>query len=128
MLGLGGSPMPSPEAMGPTGPAAPSSPNLGAQAQAMAKVAQAVQLLQLQLPELQVGSDEHKTVLKAITDLSKIAPPDSIPSGVQMSSINQVKEDAGKTAMLRLLLNSGGGAAPAAPAPAGPPGTLPGFV
>lgn len=118
-----------PPRLGPTGPAAPSTPNAGAEAAALAKIQDAVQLLSLQLPALQVGSEAQKAVMDAITKLSKVAPADAIPSGVRVSSIDQLKEDAMKTAMLQALMRSSAtGTPPPAPPPAGPPGTLPGMV
>lgn len=122
-------PMPPPR-LGPTGPASPATPNLGAQAQALAKVQQAVQLLSLQLPAFPVGSEEQKAVMDAIGKLSKIAPADAAPQGLGMNSIDQLQEDAKATAMLRMIMaNAGKNATGAvAPQPAGPPGTLPGMV
>lgn len=119
---LGGVPL------GPTGPAAPPSPNLGQQADALSKVQQAVQLLQLQLPSFPVGSEQQKVVMDAITKLSKIAPADQGPEGVQMSSLKALEEDALKTSMLRKLMAAPPSAAGGAPPPAGPPGTLPGMI
>lgn len=119
-----------PRTMGPTGPAAPPSPNLGAQAESLSKVQQAVQILTLQLPNFPVGSEEQKTVMDAIQKLSKIAPASQAPQGVEMSTIRQLEEDAMRTGMLRRLMANQNSAGPngGAPAPAGPPGTLPGML
>lgn len=113
--------------MGPTGPASPPSPNLGNEAEALSVVQQAVQLLQMQLPKFEVGSETQKAIMDAVQKLSKIAPASAAPQGVQVSSIDKLQDEAKQSAMIRMLLGS---AAPpgGAPAPAGPPGTLPGMI
>jgi len=113
--------------LGPTGPAAPPSPNLGSQAAALAAVQQAVTLLSMQLPSFPVGSDQQKVVMDAIKKLSEIAPADTGAGGVGMSSIQKLQEEATKSALLQKLLNSPPSAG-GAPPPSGPPGTLPGMI
>lgn len=113
--------------LGPTGPAAPQSPNLGEEAEALSNVQQAVQLLQKQLPKFQVGSDQQKVIMDAVKKLSELAPASAAPQGVQVSSLDKMRDEAKQSAMLRMLLGSQ--SAPlSAPQPAGPPGTLPGMV
>ncbi|MGE3582796.1 MAG: hypothetical protein AB7J28_15435 [Hyphomonadaceae bacterium] len=105
------------------------SPNDGAMADAISKIGQAVQILQMALPQLPIGSEEHKAVMDMITKGSKVAPSDQIPQGVQMGTIAQLGADAEQSAMLQMLQKTlGAPAAAGAPAPAGPPGGLPGMM
>lgn len=63
-----------PPPMGPQGPVAQPSPNAGKQAAALGKVRQAVTMLQQVVPDVDPASPMGKAVIKAIGDLSKIAP------------------------------------------------------
>jgi hypothetical protein len=108
---------------GTTGPASVPTQNPGVMADALSKVREAVRLLEMTLPGLQPGSDPHKAVLKAITDLSKIVPASAAPQGVQATTIAGLGADAQKTAMLRMLMGAmGGGAAAGGGGP--PPGPM----
>lgn len=113
--------------IGPTGPASVPTQNPGMMADALSQVREAVHILEMALPHLPVGSDEHKSVLKMITDGSKIAPASATPPGVQMTTLNNLRQHAESTSMLQQLLrnaNQGGGSqVPGQPAPAGAPPT-----
>ncbi len=94
--------------MGPADPASAPTPDAGAQAQALSQVRTAVQMLQEVLPALQLGSDPHKAVLKAVTDLSKIAPPSSEVPGIQMSQLQKLQQSAQQSAPLQQLAQAMG--------------------
>lgn len=95
----------------PQGPASPGgspSGNPGAAADSMSKVGQAIQILELALPGLPVGSDPHKAVLSAIQGLSKQVPPSSTVPGVQNTQLMALQKDAGQSAMLQQLARAMG--------------------
>ena len=71
--------------MGPRGPVAQPSPNAGKEAAALGKVRQAVTQLQQVVPDIDPTTPLGKAVIKAIGDLSKVAPAaDSNPqAGMQ---------------------------------------------
>jgi len=71
---------------------------------ALAKVREAVHLLELALPEIETGSDQHKAVVDAIQKLGKAVPAsDEIP-GVQQSALLGLQQRAQQTAALRQLM------------------------
>ena len=90
----------------------------------MAKVREAINILQAALPEFPPGSDPHKALLTAISSISKhIAPSAEVP-GVQQTALRDLQSQAGKSAMLQQVMQSlggakagpgGGGAAPPPP-------------
>ncbi|MDE2103311.1 MAG: hypothetical protein KGL39_39085 [Patescibacteria group bacterium] len=115
-----------PPNVGSTGPASIPTANPGMMADAVSKVREAVRILEMCLPQLPAGSEEHKVVLKMITDGSKIAPPSSDQHGVQMTTIADLGQNAMKSQMLQQLLRNqgqGGGSAPGAQ-PQLPPGMV----
>ena len=82
----------------------------GSQAGAMAKVREAINILQAALPEFPPGSDPHKALLTAISSISKhIAPSAEVP-GVQQTALRDLQSQAGKSAMLQQVMQSLGGA------------------
>lgn len=92
----------------------------------MAKVREAINILQGALPELPAGTDPHKAVLNAISSISKYVQPSAEVPGVQQTALRGLQQSAGKNAMLQQVMSSlgganaggGGGALPAAAAPA----------
>ena len=88
---------------GSSGPAASPSGNPGMEADALAKVRGAAQILEQALPNLPFGSDSHKAVLSAIQGLSKVAPASQMPHGVQTSMIQGMAKDVQQNAMLQQL-------------------------
>ena len=95
--------------------AQPSQPGMGTQAGAVQKVAMAVDLLQQALPALGVGSEHHRAVLKAITDLSRhMGGQGGAPgAGAQQTAIQDMLRNTVRNAMLqRIMAQQGGGATP----------------
>lgn len=107
MMAGGGVPMTATPAAAPT-------PNPGAEANALGKVRQAVQLLQLALPEVPLGADVHKAITGAISSLSKHAPAADAAPGTQMSALRDLAHAAQQQAPLIALMRARQGA-PAAP-------------
>jgi len=100
---------------GPAMMASPPSPNPGLAADALTKVREAARLLEMALPNLQLGSDEHKTVMSAIGGLAKIAPASAAVPGLQAQTLSRLQEDAQKSAPLMALARMFGGANQNAP-------------
>ncbi len=84
----------------------------GAQAGAMSKVREALNILQAALPELPIGSDPHKSVLSAIQGISKFIPPSAAVPGVQQTALRDLQQNAGKNAMLQQVMSSLGSGGP----------------
>lgn len=106
-------------------PATSASGNPGLAANAMAQVREAVSLLQMALPNVPIGSELHKVVLKSITDLSKSAPASEASPGIQQTAIKDLAANQQQQAPLVALMRSmqgqgsmGGGGSPM-PAPGG---------
>lgn len=97
----------------------------GAAADAMAKVREAIKILEMALPQLPTGSDPYKSVLNAITSISKHVTPSAENPGVQQTALRGLQQgaekDAGMQAVMRSLGGAGGGAAGPAGAGAGAP-------
>lgn len=78
----------------------------------MSKVREAINMLQMALPALPVGSDPHKDVLDAIQKLSKSVPASAEIPGVQQTQLAGLQQQAQESAMLQQLtraLGQGGG-------------------
>ena len=103
--------------MAPTS-AAQASPNMGAQANAAAKVKQAVMLLQTALPELEIGSEIHQAVRTSINSLSKHVPQMAEQQALQQSTIRDLALRQQQMGPMIAAMQQRG-AAPAAPAAAG---------
>ena len=92
----------------------------GATAGAMAKVREAINILQTALPNFPAGSDPHSKLLAAIQSISKVVPPSAEVPGVQQTALRDLQQNAGQNAMLKQVMsslgggNAGGGGAPAA--------------
>ena len=100
-----------PLAMPPMGPADPSSsptPDSGLAADSLSKVREAVNMLQMALPGLPLGTEPHKMVLDAIQKLSKAVPPSNDIPGVQMTQLTGLQQQAQKSGMLQQLAASMG--------------------
>ena len=82
----------------------------GSQAGAMSKVREAINILQAALPEFPPGSDPHKAVLSAISNISKYVQPSAEVPGVQQTALRDLQAGAGKNAMLQQVMSSLGGA------------------
>lgn len=96
----------------------------------MAKVREAIRILEKALPELPVGSDQHESCIKAIKDLSKAYPTSDEMPGIQNSTLMGLQRDAQEGSQMRQLQmmmgkqQDGGGGPPGAPPPG--PGMAPG--
>ncbi len=96
----------------------------GKNANALAQVREALNLLTKVLADLPPGSDPYKAVLDSISKLSKAAPPSDEVPGVQQTALRNLQGDAQKSSMMQSLMRSmggGGGAAPPPPGGAPPP-------
>ena len=88
----------------------------------MAKVREAINILQGALPEFPAGSDPHKAVLNAISSISKYVAPSAEVPGVQQTALRDLQSQASKSAMLQQVMQSlGGGKAGPGGAGAAPP-------
>ena len=92
----------------------------GAQAGAMSKVREAINILQASLPDFPPGSDPHKAVLNAISSISKYVQPSAEVPGVQKTALMDMMQGANKNAMMQQVMSSLGGGAGGGGAP--PPG------
>lgn len=104
--------------MGPAGPGGVPSDNPGLMADAMTKVREAVNLLQMSVPSLPVGTDIQKAVLDSIQRLSKEVPSSETIPGVQMTTLQGLARQAQQSAMLQQLsraMGNGGGEPPVPP-------------
>lgn len=110
-------------------PASLATGNPGANAAALAKVREAVRILEIALPDLPHGSPEHKAVLNAISGMSKHAPAAEAQPGIQISAMRELQQQASQQAPLMALMRqfaarehaaqpAPGGAVPAQPAAA----------
>lgn len=88
---------------GPT-PAAAATPNMGANAQASAKVREAVQILSAALAELPPGSAMQLSVSKAVTSLSKEFPEQEGNQGVQMATIRDLAQKAQQSQQMQAMM------------------------
>lgn len=89
--------------MGPADPASAPTPDAGLAADSMSKVRTAVQMLEVALPGLPLGSDPHKAVLSAVQSLSKVVPPSNEVPGVQMTQLAGLQQKAQQSGMLQQL-------------------------
>jgi len=115
-----------PPTIGSAGAAGPRTGNPGAAADAMTKVREAIHLLEMALPTLAVGSEQHKAVLKMIQDGAKIAPAGQEGQGVQQTALLGLMERAKQMQQMQQLQQPGQGQPPPGGAPGGAPGCAPG--
>lgn len=99
----------------------------GKSANAMAKVREAVKLLETALADLPTGSDPYKAVINSIQSISRhVSPSEEVP-GVQQTALRDLQQGAGKNAMLQQVMRSMGGGEGGQPGgmPGGAPGGMP---
>lgn len=98
-------------------------------AASMAKVREAVRILEKALPGLQPGTKPYEAVVKAIQGVSKEIPATEEMPGIQSSTLmamqRDAKEGAGMQALMRMMGQQGGGGG-GAPGAGGPPMMPPG--
>lgn len=93
---------------------------MGLAADSLSKVRTAVQMLEVALPGLPMGSEPHKKVLDAIQNLSKAVPPSNEVPGVQMTQLAGLAQANQKSQMLQQLaaaMGQGGAGPPPQPSP-----------
>ena len=113
--------------MGSSGPASPPTANPGLMADASSKVREAIKLLEMALPSLPTGSEQHKAVIEMLSKGSKTFPATEEVPGVQDTQLKALADQAKKSAMIQALMRQAGAGAAggppgAPPPPAGPPG------
>lgn len=82
----------------------------GSSAGAMAKVREAINIMQAALPNFPAGSEPHTKILAAIQSISKVVPPSAEVPGVQQTALRDMQQNAGQNAMLKQVMSSLGGA------------------
>ena len=102
------------------------SASLGSAANGSAMVGQAVNMLEKALADIPPQHPLHKEVLKAISSLTKAAPPAAQSPGVGLEAMKQMLAGAQQQSPLAALLagRGGGGGMPGV-MPPGPPGAPP---
>lgn len=88
----------------------------------MAKVREAISILEMSLPDLPTGSDTHKAVLESLTKLAKAFPATAAVPGVQKTALAGLAHKAQQDAMMQAVQRSMG---PPGGAPGGAPGMAP---
>lgn len=74
----------------------------------MSKVREAINLLEVALPGIPIGTDPHKSVLSAIQSLSKSVPASEAIPGVQNATLMGLQKTAQETAPLQALARAMG--------------------
>lgn len=107
---------------GPPAPAAPPTGNPGEMAAAMAQVRQAISILEMTLPKLAIGSEQHKACIDALKTLTKAYPvTDEVP-GLQSTALMGMMRNSRQGAVMQQLMRQqaggeGGGGPPGGAAP-----------
>jgi hypothetical protein len=89
-------------------PASKATGNPGETAAALAQVREAVNLLQVSLPKLPIGSEPHKAVMDSIQKLSKVVPSGDMQPGVQNSALQALQSQRQQQAPLQQAMQSMG--------------------
>jgi hypothetical protein len=104
---------------GATGPAMAPGGQAGATQDGMAKVRQALEILQKALPDIPMGSDVHTATMKAITELVKhVHPMNDDPQAKAQQAAQMARQSMTQPneAMLAKLMPGAAGAGGGAPA------------
>jgi hypothetical protein len=114
--------------MGHSGPASPPTANLGAMANGMSKMREAIKLIELAIVDFPPGTEQHKDTIDALAKLAKAFPATEEVPGVQNTQLAALQQKARQTAMMQAAMRQigggppgGGGAPPPQAAPAAPP-------
>lgn len=99
--------------------------NPGEEANGVAMVQEAVDILEKALPMLPVGHPIHKAATGAISSLSKHAPPQAGSPGVGLQALKQLLASKMQQSPMAALLAAKGGAGAEGGAPPGMPGMPP---
>lgn len=79
----------------------------------MAKVREAIMIIEKALPELPVASDMHKAVIDALGKLTKAFPATAAMPGIQSSTLLGLQRDARESSQIQqLMAQAGKGGAP----------------
>ncbi len=89
-------------------PASKATGNPGNAASALAQVREAVNLLQVALPSLPIGSEPHKAVMDSISKLSKVVPSGDMQPGVQDTALKNLQVQRQQTAPLMQAMQAMG--------------------
>lgn len=98
--------------MGSTGPASPPTANPGLQADASSKIREAVHLLEMALPNLPTGSEQHKAAIDSLSKLSKAFPATEEQPGIQKTQLLGLAQRAQQQAMLQQVMRQAQSAQP----------------
>lgn len=101
------------------GPMSVPSGSPGANAQALATVRQALQLLQSAQVKFPIGSDPWSGLDRAIAALAKVAPESAENRGVEAQSLRNLQQSQSADAQMDAVMRSLGGAGAAAGGGAG---------
>ena len=89
--------------VGNSGPASPPTQNPGQQGAALAKLREAVHLIELSLPDLENGSDPYKAAVDSLKTLSKALPASQEVPGVQKTALMELAQRAQQSGVLQQL-------------------------
>lgn len=87
----------------------------------MAKVREAISILEMSLPDLPTGADTYKAVLESLNKLTKAFPATSAVPGMQKTALAGLAHKAQQDQMMQAVQRSMGAGA----APGGAPGMAP---
>lgn len=93
----------------------PSAQGAGTTAGGLAKLIQAIRMLQMSLAELPIGSEPHSAAAKAVTDLSKHVNMDKGTEGITTTGVGQLLQMLAKNAMAGRAQAPGAQGRPAMP-------------
>lgn len=86
-----------------------SAPGMGNMAQGIMQVKTAVDMLQAALPSLATGSQQHRDVLRAVSQLSRHLPQGAPTAGVQQTQIQDLLRNTIRNALMQKLMQKRGG-------------------
>lgn len=96
-------------------PAATPSASPGAAVAAMSQVRKAIEILQMALPNLPIGSPPHDAVMNSIKTLSKHVPASSTDQGIGQATLADLAQHQQQVApMMQLMRSMQAGGQPAA--------------
>ncbi len=89
----------------------------------MAKVRQALDIINSQISQFPPGTPLHTELMKAVEKLTKHMPPSDAALGVNNTALRDLQQNSQKNAMLQMVQQSlgAGGAQGGAPSPLGAP-------
>jgi hypothetical protein len=104
-----------------------SAPGPGNMAQGLMQMKMAVDMLQTSLPNLAVGSQQHKDCIKAIQNLSRHLPQGAPTAGTQQTQLMDLLRSTIRNSLLQKMMSQRGGSpGPQGAAPDAGGGGMPG--